>query len=206
MWQWTGVHGHACAYAGRELCWGHTHAQCSAQRQRENSCGREAAEQQVSAAACTKASWAPAEQSLSSSFPEWKSIEGAREFTTFALYCLTVGQSWDASVKVMLGVDAVVHMYRCQIVPVILCPRYLESFPCAMTVRSECLKVPSGDTDKVSSIYCRLQLIFKEFHSSSHLCPGSFYRLNLKCPTSTKLGSKHCCSSFIVSNESNWYV
>lgn len=94
MWQWTGVHGHACVYAGRELCWGHTHththAECSAQRQQGNSCGREAAEQQVSAAACTKASWGPAEQSLSSTFPEWKTLREPEswphsQFTAFLL-------------------------------------------------------------------------------------------------------------------------
>lgn len=97
------------------------------------------------------------------------------------------------------------HPHVCQIVPVILCPGYLEFFPCAMTVRTKCVKEPSGDTEVL--FYIRtLQFIFKESHSSSHLCPGSFHPLNLKCPTSTKLGSKHCCSPFIVSNESHWDV
>lgn len=120
----------------------HTHAQCSAQRQRENSCG--AAGERCS---LHQSLLSTGRATLELHVSRVKNIEGAREFTTFSLYCLTVGQSWDASVKVLLGGDAVVHMYGCQIVPVILCPRYLESFPCARTVRSEGVKAPSGDTE-----------------------------------------------------------
>lgn len=128
-----------------------------------------------------------------------KNTEGAGEFTTLSVYCLTVGKSQDAQVEVMLGEDTVVHTYTCQIVPVILCPGYLESFPCAMTVRTECVKGPSGDTEVLFYIDYSS---FSKFHSSTRLCSCSFHPLNLKCPTSTKLESKHC-SPFIVSNESH---
>lgn len=64
MWQWMCVHEHARGCGGRENYGGGMRTQtCSAQRQRESSCGCGAEEQQVSAAACREACRAAAEQS-----------------------------------------------------------------------------------------------------------------------------------------------